>query len=89
MIFTRYLALGSVNRLVLELRERNVRTKVRKLSNGGTRGGVLFTQGPLFYLLRNRFYIGEVLYISIKVRSALALSRRCSSASCLRPCRGD
>src|SRR5262249_314887 len=30
--------------------------------DGGTRGGVLFTQGPLFYLLRNRFYIGEVLY---------------------------
>src|SRR5262245_66572634 len=27
-----------------------------------TRGGVPFTQGPLFYLLRNRFYIGEVLY---------------------------
>src|SRR5215467_12741855 len=44
----RYLALGSVNRLVLELRERNVRTKLRKLSNGSTRGGVLFTQGPLF-----------------------------------------
>src|SRR5215475_9115561 len=62
MIFSRYLALGSVNRLVLELRERNVRTKIRKLSNGSTRGGVPFTQGPLFYLLRNRFYIGEVLY---------------------------
>src|SRR5262249_47491008 len=61
-IFSRYLALGSVNRLVLELRERNVQTKIRKLSNGGTRGGVPFTQGPLFYLLRNRFYIGEVLY---------------------------
>src|SRR5262244_264073 len=61
-IFSRYLALGSVNRLVLELRERNVRTKIRKLSNGSTRGGVPFTQGPLFYLLRNRFYIGEVLY---------------------------
>src|SRR5262249_54450153 len=45
MIFTRYLALGSVNRLVLELRERNVRTKIRKLSNGSTRGGVLLTQG--------------------------------------------
>jgi site-specific DNA recombinase len=28
MIFSRYLALGSVNRLVLELRERNVRTKI-------------------------------------------------------------
>src|SRR2546429_6117887 len=62
MIFSRYLALGSVNRLVLELRERDVRTKIRQLSNGSTRGGVPFTQGPLFYLLRNRFYIGEVLY---------------------------
>src|SRR6516162_2820380 len=36
LIFRRYLALGSVNRLVLELRERNVRTKIRKLSNGST-----------------------------------------------------
>jgi site-specific DNA recombinase len=62
MIFERYLALGSVNRLVLELRERDVRTKIRKLSNGNRRGGVPFTQGPLFYLLRNRFYIGEVVY---------------------------
>ena len=42
--------------------ERNCRTKVRKLSNGQTRGGVLFTQGPLFYMLRNRFYVGEVVY---------------------------
>jgi site-specific DNA recombinase len=28
----------------------------------GTRGGVLFGRGALFYLLRNRFYIGEVKY---------------------------
>ena len=62
MIFERYLALGSVNRLVLELRERDIRTKIRMLSNGNTRGGVPFTQGPLFYILRNRFYIGEVVY---------------------------
>jgi DNA invertase Pin-like site-specific DNA recombinase len=61
-IFKRYLALGSVNRLVIELRERKFRSKVRKLSNGKTRGGVAFTQGPLFYMLRNRFYIGEVSY---------------------------
>ena len=61
-IFKRYLDLGSVNRLVLELRERNFRSKVRRLSTGETRGGVAFTQGPLFYLLRNRFYIGEVCY---------------------------
>ena len=62
MIFRRYLELGSVNRLAIDLRERNFRTKVRKLSNGQTRGGVLFTQGPLFYMLRNRFYIAEVVY---------------------------
>jgi DNA invertase Pin-like site-specific DNA recombinase len=62
LIFERYLALGSVNQLVLELRERDVRTKIRKLSNGSSRGGVPFTQGPLFYMLRNRFYIGEVVY---------------------------
>jgi site-specific DNA recombinase len=62
LIFERYLALGSVNRLVLELRARDIRTKIRRLSNGTTRGGVPFTQGPLFYILRNRFYIGEVVY---------------------------
>jgi DNA invertase Pin-like site-specific DNA recombinase len=61
-IFQRYLELGSVGRLAIELCERNVRTKVRRLSNGATRGGIVFTQGPLFYMLRNRFYIGEVLY---------------------------
>jgi hypothetical protein len=63
-IFKRYLELGSVNRLVIELRERKFRSKVRKLSTGETRGGVPFTQGPLFYMLRNRFYIGEVHYKS-------------------------
>src|SRR5262245_40973866 len=34
LIFERYLALGSVNRLVLELRARDIRTKIRRLSNG-------------------------------------------------------
>jgi site-specific DNA recombinase len=61
-IFRRYLELGSVNRLVVDLRERNFRSKIRKLSDGRTRGGVPFTQGPLFYMLRNRFYVGEVRY---------------------------
>ena len=37
-IFTRYLELASVNRLVLHLREKNFRTKVRKLSTGSTIG---------------------------------------------------
>jgi DNA invertase Pin-like site-specific DNA recombinase len=61
-IFRRYLELGSVNRLVVDLRHSNLRSKVRKLSNGETRGGAVFSQGSLFYLLRNRFYVGEVRY---------------------------
>src|SRR6516225_5090980 len=34
----------------------------RLLATGGTRGGIPFERGTLFYLLRNRFYIGEVRY---------------------------
>src|SRR5512141_5265 len=41
-IFRRYLELGSVNRLVVDLRRRNFRSKVRKLSTGRTSGGVPF-----------------------------------------------
>jgi site-specific DNA recombinase len=57
-IFRRYLELGSVNELLRDLRDRNIRTKSRLLSTGATRGGVPF----LYYLLSNRFYIGEVKY---------------------------
>jgi hypothetical protein len=46
----------------LELKERNIRTKKRLLTSGATRGGIPFERGTPFYLLRNRFYIGEVRY---------------------------
>jgi hypothetical protein len=62
LIFRRYLELGGVNALVRDLRARNIRTKERPLATGATRGGVSFGRGSLFYLLRNRFYIGEVKY---------------------------
>ena len=62
LIFRRYLELSGVNALVRDLRERNMRTKTRLLTTGGIRGGVPFERGTLFYLLRNRFYIGEVNY---------------------------
>ena len=61
-IFRRYLELGSVNKLVVDLSNEGLKSKVRHLSTGARRGGVPFTQGPLFYLLRNRFYIGEVAF---------------------------
>jgi site-specific DNA recombinase len=61
-IFRRYLELGSVNELLRDLRERNIRTKNRLLSTGATRGGIPFGRGALYYLLSNHFYIGEVKY---------------------------
>jgi DNA invertase Pin-like site-specific DNA recombinase len=61
-IFRRYLELGSVNELLRDLRERNIRTKTRLLSTGATRGGIPFGCGALYYVLSNHFYIGEVKY---------------------------
>jgi site-specific DNA recombinase len=60
-IFRRYLDLGSIGLLLGDLRERGIVTKLRHLSDGRTVGGIPFTRGPLAYLLRNRFYIGEVV----------------------------
>jgi site-specific DNA recombinase len=62
LIYRRYLELSGVNALVRDLKERKIRTKMRLLATGGTRGGIPFGRGTLFYLLRNRFYIGEVTY---------------------------
>jgi site-specific DNA recombinase len=61
-IFRRYLELGSVNELLRDLKERDIRTKARLLSTGATRGGIPFGRGTLYYLLSNRFYLGEVKY---------------------------
>jgi site-specific DNA recombinase len=61
-IFRRYLDLGSIGLLLADLRERGIVTKVRQLSDGRTIGGIPFTRGPVAYLLRNRFYIGEVVF---------------------------
>src|SRR5271169_4360988 len=61
-IFQRYLDLGSIGLLLADLRERGIVTRRRHLSDGRTVGGIPFTRGPLAYLLRNRFYIGEVQF---------------------------
>ncbi len=62
LIYRRYLELGGVNALVRDLREQNIRTKSRLLATGATRGGIPFGRGSLFYLLRNRFYIGKLTH---------------------------
>jgi DNA invertase Pin-like site-specific DNA recombinase len=61
-IFRSYLRLGSLNRLMLDLRRRGIVTKVRTLKTGQTIGGIPFTRGPLAQFLRNRFFIGEVVF---------------------------
>jgi site-specific DNA recombinase len=61
-IFRIYLKLGSLNLLMTDLRKRGIVTKARLLKSGKTIGGIPFTRGPLAYLLRNRFYIGEVIF---------------------------
>jgi site-specific DNA recombinase len=58
----RYLELGSVNELVRDLKERNIRTRAKRLATGATRGDIPFGRGALYYVLGNHFYIGEVKY---------------------------
>ncbi len=62
MIFERYLALGSVNLLLRELDARGIRTKLNTSASGRSRGGVAFSRGALFYLLKNRLYLGEITH---------------------------
>ena len=61
-IFRSYLRLGSLSLLMADLREQGIVTKVRTLKSGTKVGGIPFTRGPLAHLLRNRFYIGEVIF---------------------------
>ena len=59
-IFTRYLELGSVHALERELAEAGVRSKRHVTAKGKVIGGAPFSRGALFYLLRNRTYLGEI-----------------------------
>jgi site-specific DNA recombinase len=61
-IFARYLELGSIRALAEDLDRRGIHSKRRRLSNGRTVGGGRFGVGALAHLLKNRFYIGEVVY---------------------------
>src|SRR5205814_2034392 len=62
IIFRRYLELGSLAPLVGDLRQQGIFTKLRTLKTGKTVGSIVFTRGGLAYLLRNRFYLGEVAF---------------------------
>lgn len=62
LIFTRYLELGSINALIEDLDRKGVRTRSLKLTSGQTRGNIRFGTGALSWLLRNRLYLGEVVF---------------------------
>ena len=61
-IFVRYLELKSVGTLCDELREQGIHSKVRRFADGRITGGVPFSRGALFHLLRNRIYVGEIVH---------------------------
>lgn len=61
-IFQRYADLGSGQLLLDELREQGIRTKRRVHKDGSIRGGIAFTRGSLFHLLKNRIYRGEMVH---------------------------
>jgi len=61
-IFKRYLELDSVHALSAELGREGVISKLWTTNSGVRRGGVAFTRGALFHLLRNRIYVGEIVH---------------------------
>ena len=58
MIFSRYLALRSFQKLIDELNGAGIATKRREIA-GRISGAIPFTYGPLAYLLKNRTYRGQ------------------------------
>lgn len=62
LIFKSYDRLGSLDKVMEELRKQGILTRRKTLKTGRIIGGIPFNRGPLAYLLRNRFYIGEVVY---------------------------
>src|SRR5271169_2058603 len=59
-IFERYLELGSVRLLGIDLRQRGFVSGARVSRNGNARGGKQFSRGALYHLLSNPIYLGEI-----------------------------
>jgi site-specific DNA recombinase len=61
-MFRLYLECGSVGALAEELARHKILSKIQRYANGRIRGGGPYSVGALAHFLRNRFYIGEVVY---------------------------
>ena len=61
-IFARYLELGSVHALARDLEARRIHSKLHVTAKGRRMGGLPFSRGALFHLLRNRVYLGQITH---------------------------
>ncbi len=61
-LFKRYLELGNASLLKAELDRGDIKTKVRMSKTGRRMGGASYTRGMLYYILKNRAYIGEAIH---------------------------
>ncbi|MFC4291436.1 recombinase family protein [Sphingorhabdus arenilitoris] len=62
MMFARYLKLKSVPKLTAELNRNAIRTKSWTSGKGRTHGGVNFSCGAVYHILRNSIYVGEIAH---------------------------
>ncbi len=60
MLFERYLALGCVRRLCLELRDKGITSRVWTSGKGHVRGNAPYSRGALYAILGNPVYIGKI-----------------------------
>lgn len=61
-IFRRYAELGTVSALRANLKERGIVSKVWMSTTGNVQGGVSYSRGALYYLLRNQIYLGRIAH---------------------------
>jgi site-specific DNA recombinase len=61
-IYRRYLQLGCVRKLKLELEHRRLRSKKRISKSGNRSGGAAYSRGALYKILQNRVYLGEITH---------------------------
>jgi len=61
-IYRRYIKLKCVAKLKAELDAEGIKSKSRVSAAGNRTGGVSFYRGPLYRILRNRVYLGEITH---------------------------
>ena len=61
-VFARYLELGGVPALVQDVRDKGICSKSWVPASGRRLGGRVIRRGPLYWMLRNRIYRGEIAH---------------------------